>query len=86
MVWWRSQKERDRVDDLDVDGRIMLQGTWNRMEWRGPVLKLEDCFEHDIGISDSILKKVIFWQTEGLVASEEGLSFIELQRNKLTKL
>jgi hypothetical protein len=50
------------------------------MEWRGPGLKLEDCFEHDIDISDSVKKKVIFCLAEDLVASEEELCSIELQR------
>jgi hypothetical protein len=31
--WWESQKEGDHLEDLDVDGRLILK--WDGMVWTG---------------------------------------------------
>jgi len=40
LVWWRDPRERDHLEDLRVDGRIIINGssksgmgTWTRLVW-----------------------------------------------------
>jgi hypothetical protein len=33
--WWKSQKERDQYEDLDVGGRIILKMDLREIGWGG---------------------------------------------------
>jgi hypothetical protein len=33
VFWWGDMKERDHLGDLDVDGKITLKLTWNKIGW-----------------------------------------------------
>jgi hypothetical protein len=57
-VWWGNLKERDHLEDLYIDGRIILkcilkkQDGWGDMDWLDMVQK-ESCWEHSTETSTS---------------------------------
>jgi len=45
VFWWGDLRERDHLEDLNVDGRIILKcyfGKWDGEEWTGLIwLRIE---------------------------------------------
>ena len=81
----RPEGERDRLEGLGVDGRIILQLVFkmydggDEPDWSGEG-QVASCCEHDNELSSSIKYGgfFFFFATCGTLASQEGLCFVEL--------
>ena len=75
--WLGELRETDHLEDLGVDERILLNWVfkkWDGLDWSDLGRGTCECSNEPSG---SIKGREFQWLTEDLLASEEGLCFME---------